>query len=161
MWIIGWYDFSLEDGYGIVPLPVQTDQAVWGGIDGFTFLKGAANPWAGWELAKWESSYEYEGGPGGMKVINDEDQVEVMSVNTKALAEAYVNPNFGVPEGAEDWFPEWLFQNSRFDPWIPQGPGFNYDTAYDPIWEGDSVEDTLAQVAATIDSFNEGMPKFG
>jgi len=161
MWIIGWYDGAMEDPYGIVPLPVKKEQAVWGGIDGFAFLKGSANPWAGWELAKWESSYNWEGGPGGQKVLNDEDQVEVMSVNTLALAEAYVNANFGVPEGAEDWFPEWLFSNSRFDPWVPEGPGFNYWTAYDGIWEGDSVEDTLAQIAATIDSLNESGITYG
>jgi len=161
MWIIGWYDGSMEDPYGIAPLPVKTQEAVWGGIDGFVFLKGSANPWAAWELAKWESSYEYEGGPGGQKVLNDEDQAEVMSVNSKALAEAYVNANYGVPEEATDWFPGWAFSNSRFNPWIPQGPGFNYDTAYDGIWEGDSVEDTLAQIAATIDSLNAGMTKFG
>ncbi|HUW13182.1 MAG TPA: substrate-binding domain-containing protein, partial [Anaerolineae bacterium] len=101
MWIIGWYDGGLEDKYGIAPLPVKKDEAVWGGIDGFTFLKGAANPWAGWELAKWMTSFEWpDGGPGGMKVINDEDSVEVLSVNSKALAGAYVNPNFGIPEGS-------------------------------------------------------------
>jgi multiple sugar transport system substrate-binding protein len=161
MWIIGWYDSATEDPYGIATAPMKKEDAVWGGIDGFAFLNGSANPWAGWELAKWMSSYEYEGGPGGQKVLNDEDQAEVISVNAKARAEAYVNANFGVPEGAEDWFPGWLFDHVRYDPWIPVGPGFDYWTAYDGIWEGDSVEDTLAWIAQNIDSFNEGALKFG
>lgn len=161
-WIVGWYDFSLEDPYGIVPMPNKTADAVRGGVDGFTFLAGAANPWAGWELAKWMSSFEdYEGGQGGMKVINDEDEVEVISVNKLAAAGAYVNPGFGVPEEAVEWFPDWALENARYEPWIPAGPGFNYSTAYDGIWEGDSVEDTLAQIAASIDALNEGTLKYG
>jgi multiple sugar transport system substrate-binding protein len=161
--VIGWYDQTetFEDPYSIVPVPVKNTDAIWGGVDGFAFLKGSANPWAGWELAKWESSYAYEGGPGGQKVLNDEDQAEVISVNAEAAAESYVNPNYGVPEEAVDWFPEWALANARADPWLPSAPGFNYWTAYDGLWEGDSVEDTLAQVAAQIDSANEGMPKFG
>ncbi|NIM94083.1 MAG: extracellular solute-binding protein [Anaerolineales bacterium] len=161
-WVVGWYDFSMEDPYGIVPMPNKQADAVRGGIDGFTFLAGAANPWAGWELAKWMSSFEdYMGGPGGQKVLNDEDQVEVVSVNTAAAAESYVNPNFGVPEGAEDWFPEWALNNARYEPWIPSGPGFNYNTAYDGLWEGDDVEDTLTQIATSIDSINEATMKYG
>ena len=160
MWIIGWYDSALADPYGIVTVPKRTADAVWGGMDGFAFLTGSANSWAGWELAKWLSSYSYEGGPGGQKVLNDEDQVEVISVNALARAEAYVNANFGVPAGAEDWFPGWLFDNTRYNPWIPSGPGFNYLTAYDGIWAGDSVEDTLAQICQTMDSLNAGMMKF-
>jgi ABC-type glycerol-3-phosphate transport system substrate-binding protein len=160
-WIIGWYDGSMDDPYGIVPVPRKTSDAVLGGVDGFVFLAGAANPWAGWELAKWMSSYEYEGGPGGQKVLNDEDQVEVISVNKLAAAESYVNPNFGVPEEAVDWFPEWALENARYEPWIPIGPGFNYLTAYDGLWEGDSVEDTLAQIAAQIDALNEAALKYG
>jgi ABC-type glycerol-3-phosphate transport system substrate-binding protein len=161
MWILGWYDFEMEDAYGIVPVPIKTKDAIWGGIDGFAFLSGSANPWAGWELAKWMTSYEYEGGDGGMKVINAEDEAEVISVNAKAREGAYVNANFSVPEEATDWFPGWLFDNTRYDPWIPTGPGFNYWTAYDGIWAGDSVEDTLAQIAETIDSLNAGAMKFG
>ena len=153
---------KLADRYGIAPLPMKKQEAVWGAIDGFTFLKGSANPWAAWELAKWMTSFDWpDGGPGGMRVINDEDQVEVMSVNSKALAGAYVNPNFGIPEGSEDWFPGWLFKTARYNPWIPEGPGFVYDTAFDGIWEGDSVEDTLAQIAQSIDSLNAGMLKYG
>lgn len=161
MWILGWYDFEIEDPYGIVPAPVKTTEAIWGGVDGFAFLNGSANPWAGWELAKWMSSYEYEGGPGGQKVLNDEDQAEVISVNKLAVAEAYVNANFSIPEESTGWFPGWAFENARFNPWVPQGPGFNYWPAYDGIWAGDSVEDTLAQIAESIDSFNASMMKFG
>jgi ABC-type glycerol-3-phosphate transport system substrate-binding protein len=157
MWVIGWYDSAMTDPYSIVTVPKKTDEAVWGGIDGFAFLNGSANPWAGWELAKWLSSYEYEGGPGGQKVLNDEDQVEVISVNAKARAEAYVNANFDVPKEAKPWFPGWLFDHVRYDPWIPTGPGFNYWTAYDGIWAGDSVQDTLE----TIDSLNASAMKFG
>jgi len=161
MWIIGWYDSAMESPYGIVTAPKKTQDVVWGGVDGFAFLTGSANPWAGWELAKWMTSYEYEGSPAGQKVLNDEDQVEVISVNAKARAGAYVNANFGVPAGAEDWFPGWLFDNVRYDPWIPMGPGFDYWTAYDGIWAGDSVEDTLAQIAQGIDSLNETALKYG
>jgi multiple sugar transport system substrate-binding protein len=161
MWIIGWYDTAMADPYGIATCPKKTNDAIWGGIDGFAFLKGSANPWAGWELAKWETSFEYEGGPGGQKVLNDEDQVEVISVNALARAGAYVNANFGIPAGAEGWFPGWLFDHVRYDPWIPVGPGFNYLTAYDGVWAGDSVEDTLAQICESIDSLNAGMMKFG
>ena len=94
-------------------------------------------------------------------MLNDEDQVEVISVNAKARAEAYVNASFSVPEEAADWFPGWLFDNVRYDPWIPMGPGFDYWTAYDGIWAGDSVEDTLAQIAQGIDSLNETALKYG
>jgi len=160
-WIIGWYDGAMEDPYSIVPLPKNTNDAVLGGVDGFVFLTGAENPWAGWELAKWMTSYEYEGGPGGQVVINDEDQVEVISVNTKAAAESYVNPNFGIPEEAKDWFPVWALENAQYEPWIPTAPGFNYLTAYDGIWEGDDVEETLAQIASQIDSINESALKYG
>jgi ABC-type glycerol-3-phosphate transport system substrate-binding protein len=163
-WIVGWYDEAMEDPYGIVPMPNKQADAVRGGIDGFTFLAGAANPWAGWELAKWMSSYEnYEGGIGGQKVLNDEDQVEVISVNKAAAAESYINvdPNKEVPAGAEDWFQTWALENARYEPWIPKGPGFNYSTAYDGLWEGDSVEDTLAQIAASIDARNESAMKYG
>jgi len=161
MWVIGWYEFATEDPYGIATAPKKTQDAVWGGIDGFGFLNGSANPWAGWELAKWMTSYEYEGGPGGQKVLNDEDQVEVISVNAKARAGAYVNANFSVPQEAAEWFPGWLFDNVRYDPWIPMGPGFDYWTAYDGLWAGDSVEDTLAQIAQGIDSLNETALKYG
>ena len=50
---------------------------------------------------------------------------------------------------------------ARYRPWIPVGPGFNYDTAYDGIWLGDSVEDTLQQIATNIDAQNDSLPKFG
>jgi hypothetical protein len=101
------------------------------------------------------------GGPGGQKVLNDEDQVEVISVNKLAAAEAYVNPGFSIPEEAVDWFPVWALENARYEPWIPTAPGFNYVTAYDGLWEGDSVEDTLAQIAAQIDALNDAALKYG
>jgi len=154
-WIIGWYDFALEDPYGIVPAPVNKEEVIYGGIDGFVFLRGAANPWAGWRVATWLSSYE------GQKVLNDENEVEVVSVNKLAAAEAYDNPNFSVPEEARDWMPAAVFTSARFNPWIPVGPGFNYLTAFDGLWLGDPVEDTLTQIASDMDMLNESMATFG
>jgi ABC-type glycerol-3-phosphate transport system substrate-binding protein len=120
------------------------------------FLTGAANPLAGWEYAKWLTSTK------GQKVINDADEVEVLSVNMTAAEDAYVNPAFGIPEGAEGWFLSMPSSGvARYRPWIPVGPGFNYDTAYDPIWLGDPVEGTLDQIASTIDSLNATLDKFG
>jgi ABC-type glycerol-3-phosphate transport system substrate-binding protein len=154
-WIIGWYDFAMEDPYGVVPVPVQKDEAIIGGIDGYVFLTGSANPGAGWEVAKWLSSYE------GQKVLNDEDEVEVISVNKLAAAEAYDNPNFSVPEEAKDWIPSAAFTITRFNPWVPVGPGFDYPTAFEGIFLGDSVEDTLAQISADVDALNESTPSYG
>lgn len=154
-WVIGWYDFAMEDPYGVVPVPMKTEEVLYGGIDGFVFLRGSAHPEAGWQVATWLSSYE------GQKVLNDEDQVEVISVNELAAAEAYVNPNFSVPEEAADWIPSAAFTSLRFNPWTPVGPGFNYLTAYDGLWLGDPVEDTLAQIASDVDALNESMPTFG
>ncbi len=145
----------MEDPYGVVPVPVQKDEAILGGIDGFVFLAGSANPEAGWEVAKWLSSYE------GQKVLNDADVVEVISVNKLAAAEAYDNPNFGVPEEAQDWIPSAAFTITRFNPWIPVGPGFDYPTAFEGIFLGDSVEDTLAQIASDVDALNESTPSYG
>jgi ABC-type glycerol-3-phosphate transport system substrate-binding protein len=154
--IVGWFDSALADPYGIVPMPVSTQEAMFDNVDGFMFLTGSANPLAGWEYAKWLTSTE------GQKVLNDADEVEVLSVNMTAAKDAYVNPNFGIPEGAEDWFLSMPFSDAaHYRPWIPVGPGFNYDTAYDPIWLGDPVEGTLDQIASTIDSLNSTLDKFG
>lgn len=154
--IVGWYDFSIEAPYGVAPLPLKKTEIMFDNVDGFMFLAGAAHPEAGWEYAKWLTSVS------GQTVLNDADQVEVLSVNQQAAQGAYINPGFGIPEGASDWFLSLPFTDAaRYRPWIPVGPGFNYDTAFDGIWLGDDVEETLAQIAASVDAMNESMPSFG
>ena len=154
--IVGWFECALSDPYGIVPMPVKQSEAMFDNVDGFMFLTGAKNPAAGWEYAKWLTSTT------GQKVLNDADQVEVLSVNMTAAKDAYVNPGFSIPADATDWFLTMPFSDAaHYRPWIPVGPGFNYDTAYDGLWQGDDVQQTLDQIASTIDAMNESQPKFG